>query len=80
MVDALPRPLTIPDVMTLRTLADVRDLLRHVPKGTRDKAIWRYAADRLDEAVRDGDVTDLAVALRMVLSMEGIARRPAKRF
>jgi hypothetical protein len=28
----LPRPLTIPDVMTLRTLADVRKLLEHIPK------------------------------------------------
>jgi hypothetical protein len=25
----LPRPLTIPDVMTLTTLADVRELIRH---------------------------------------------------
>jgi hypothetical protein len=28
----LPRPLLIPDVMTLTTLADVRELLRHVPR------------------------------------------------
>jgi hypothetical protein len=28
---ALPQPLVIPDVMTLMTLADVRELMRHVP-------------------------------------------------
>jgi hypothetical protein len=31
----LPRPLTIPDVMTLKTLADVRKLISHVPKERR---------------------------------------------
>jgi hypothetical protein len=28
---ALPQPPVIPDVMTLMTLADVRELMRHVP-------------------------------------------------
>jgi hypothetical protein len=28
----LPRPITIPQVMTLKTLADVRKLLAHIPK------------------------------------------------
>ena len=33
----LPRPIIIPRVMTLRTLADVRELLRHLPKEHRAK-------------------------------------------
>jgi hypothetical protein len=33
----LPRPLTIPTVMDLVTLADVRTLLGHLPKETRAK-------------------------------------------
>jgi hypothetical protein len=28
----LPRPIVIPQVMTLKTLADVRKLLGHIPK------------------------------------------------
>ncbi len=31
----LPRPLVIPEVMTLKTLADVRKLLGHIPKEVR---------------------------------------------
>ena len=29
---AFPRPITIPKVMTLKTLADVRKLIAHIPK------------------------------------------------
>jgi hypothetical protein len=36
----LPRPLTIPTVMDLVTLADVRTLIGHLPKASRDKSIW----------------------------------------
>ena len=32
----LPRPLVIPGVMTLKTLADVRELLRRLPKEFRE--------------------------------------------
>jgi hypothetical protein len=47
----LPRPLTIPDVMTIRTLADVRDLIeRHLPAETREKVTWQYLARLLAEA------------------------------
>jgi hypothetical protein len=31
----LPRPLVIPGVMTLRTLADARELIRHLPADRR---------------------------------------------
>jgi hypothetical protein len=38
----LPRPLVIPSVMTLRTLADVRELMRHLPAEHRNSRTWRY--------------------------------------
>jgi len=38
----LPRPLTIPTVMKLSTLVEVRDLVeKHPPARSRGKAIWR---------------------------------------
>jgi hypothetical protein len=36
----LPRPITIPQVMTLKTLADVRKLLSHIPKERRQLSTW----------------------------------------
>jgi hypothetical protein len=36
----LPRPLVIPKVTKLTTLADVRELLRHLPKHYREKSTW----------------------------------------
>jgi hypothetical protein len=71
----LPRPLAIPGVMKIKTLADVRALMRHLPKATRDKATWRYVADRLDEAAGGAATIDVAVALRLVLALEGVACR-----
>jgi hypothetical protein len=56
--------------MMLKTLADVRTLMQHLPKRTRDKETWRYVA------ARGGDTADVAVPLRMVLSMEGVECRP----
>ena len=71
------RPLVIPKVMTLKTLADVRTLIkRHLPWHFRDKETWRYVAARLDAAARGGDVLDVTVPLRMVLSLEGVECRP----
>jgi hypothetical protein len=40
----LPRPLTIPTVMKLSTLADVRDLVeKHLPDQYRRKPVCRFA-------------------------------------
>ena len=61
--------------MTLTTLADVRELMRHLPRQTREKDTWRHVAAMLDEAARGGDVVDVAVPLQMVLSMEGVECR-----
>jgi hypothetical protein len=53
----LPRPFTISDVMTLRTLADVRTLLSHLPKETRAKDTWQVVATALKEAAAGADPT-----------------------
>jgi hypothetical protein len=46
----LPGTITIPEVMTLRKLADVRELLGHLPERCRIKSTWDYVADHLTEA------------------------------
>jgi hypothetical protein len=71
----LPRPLTIPTVMDLITLADVRELIRHVPKERRDNLNWRHVADELAKAAAGADTASVSVALRMVLSMERVECR-----
>jgi hypothetical protein len=38
----LPRPLVIPDVMTIKTLADVRTLIGHLPADRRTRPTWRH--------------------------------------
>ena len=73
---ALPRPLVIPDVMTLTTLDDVRTLMGHLPEDRLQRQMWRHVALQLKQAAADGDTTKVSVSLRMVLSMEGIECRP----
>jgi hypothetical protein len=68
----LPRTITIPGVMTLRTLADVSELLRHLPKEHRAKETWQHVAAQLDEAARGADPVNVSVALQMVLGMERV--------
>jgi hypothetical protein len=73
----LPRPLVIPEVMTLKTLADVRELIEHhLPPAFRAKATWQYVMARLTESAWGADAADAAIALRMVLTMEGVECRP----
>jgi hypothetical protein len=38
----LPRPLKIPSVMTLATLADVRELVERLPAECRERGTWRH--------------------------------------
>jgi hypothetical protein len=38
--------------MDLVTLADVRALLGHLPKATREKSTWQHVAAELDKAAR----------------------------
>ena len=72
----LPQSLVIPGLMMLRTLADVRTLLGHLPVEHREQENWRYVATKLDEAARGASVVELFSLLRTVLTMEGIAYRP----
>jgi hypothetical protein len=64
--------------MTLRTLADVRKLIEHLPKDVRARSTWRHVAvAELNKAARGGDTINVSVPLQMVLSMERVEwRRP----
>lgn len=72
----LPRPLVIPKVMTMRTLADVWALIARMPKEFRDKSTWQYVIAQLSAAARGADPVDVAVALQIVLSLERVECRP----
>ena len=72
----LPQPLVIPRVMTLTTLADVRELMRHLPADRRELSTWRHVADELDKASHGADTADVALALRLVLMLERVECRP----
>jgi hypothetical protein len=71
----LPRPLAIPKVMTLRTLDDVRKLLRHLPADRRQLSTWQHVAVELDKAAVGADPINVAVALRLVLMLEHVPCR-----
>ncbi len=68
----LPRPLVIPTVMTLSTLADVRELMRHLPEDRRARPTWRHVAAELEKAAAGADAVDVSFALRMALMLEGV--------
>ena len=73
----LPRPIVIPKVMTLSTLEDVRALVhKRLPEQHRSKQTWQRVAAVTTAAAR-GEVPadDVAVALKMVLHLEGIQCR-----
>jgi hypothetical protein len=72
----LPLPLVIPEVMALQTLADVQTLMRHLPEDRRERSTWRHVAAQLEAATLKGDTKDVAIALRMVLTLEGIEWHP----
>jgi hypothetical protein len=71
----LSRPLIIPAVMKLRTLADVRTLLGHLPKASRAKETWQHVAAELEKAAGGADTADVSVALRLVLMSENVECR-----
>ena len=54
----LPQALTIPSVMTVRTLADVKELLPHLPEDRRARPTWRHVVAQLDKAATSGDAAD----------------------
>jgi hypothetical protein len=70
----LPRPITIPDLLTLETLADVRVLVeKHLPPEYRAKFTWRQLAGLLKRAAEgQQDISEVSAALKIVLQLEGI--------
>jgi hypothetical protein len=66
----LSRPLTISGVTQLKTLADVRELMRRLPAQHRRRSTWRYVEAEITDAARSGDVDGASAALRMVLMFE----------
>ena len=73
----LPRPLIIPGVMKLRTLADVRELVeKHLPADYRQKDTWQHVAAQLAEAASGGDIMDVSIALRLALMLEKVQCQP----
>jgi hypothetical protein len=74
----LPRPVVIPKVLTLATLADVRMLLEmHLPPEQRERSTWLHVKNPLHGAARgEDDPGEIEIALRMVLSIDGVGCRP----
>ena len=72
----LPRPLKIPSVATLKTLADVRMLMRHLPDSHRERSTWQHVAKQLAAAADGGDIDDVVVSLRLVLQLENVPCLP----
>lgn len=71
----LPRSLTIPEIMTIHTLADARALLDHLPDDHRDGRIWRHVAKQLAGAAAGADIESVSIALRLARM---IGRIPVK--
>jgi hypothetical protein len=56
--------------MTLKTLADVRELIAHyLPADYREQHIWRHVADQLAAAARGGSIDNVVVSLRLALQL-----------
>ena len=70
----LPHVLVIPTIMTLKTLADVSELLRHLPEDRRVRPTWRPSPLSLTEPPPGADPADVSIALRMPLMVQGVER------
>jgi hypothetical protein len=68
----LPRPITIPQVMTLKTLADVRKLIGHIPKERRQLYTWQHVEATLQACAAGDDPVNVSVALQIVLQAERV--------
>jgi hypothetical protein len=68
----LPRPITIPEVVTLKTLAEVWKLLHHIPRERRGLSTWQHVEKTLQARVRGADPANISVALQIVLQADGV--------
>ena len=76
----LPQPICILDngkqFLRLSTLADVRTLIRRIPKDRRTATAWLVVRRRLDDAADGrGSVDEVSVALRMAFQLERMESR-----
>jgi hypothetical protein len=62
--------------MILAKLADVRTLMQHLPADRRGRTTWRQVAADIEAAATGGDIEGAVIALRLVLSIEGVECRP----
>jgi hypothetical protein len=60
----------------LATLADVLELMRHLPGDRRARPTWRHVAADIEVAAAGGDIEGAAIGLRMVLFLERVECRP----
>jgi hypothetical protein len=59
--------------MTIATLADVRELMRHLPEDRRARSTWRHIASQLEAAAAGSvDLLEASILLRLVLTLEGV--------
>jgi hypothetical protein len=63
--------------MTLKTLADVRMLMQHLPDGHRQRSTWRDVAKQLAAAADGGDINDVVVPLLHIYFEDEPGRRSA---
>jgi hypothetical protein len=73
----LPRPLKIPSVMTLKTLADVRELVeRRLPHGHRQRSTWQHVEKQLTIPVgRASEINNLAKPGNLIFNKCSISNR-----
>jgi len=50
----------------------VRELLKHLPKGHRERSTWQHVAKQLAAAAHGGDINDVVVPLLLVLQLERV--------
>jgi hypothetical protein len=50
--------------------------MKHLPGDRRARPTWRHVAAQLTEAAAGADMADVAIALRLVLSIEGVECQP----
>jgi hypothetical protein len=87
----LPRPIAILDqhedgvlisdqyLLTLRTLADVRKLLSHIPKERRELSTWQHVEKTLHDCAAGEDPVNISVALQIVLQAERVPYQVTER-